>query len=609
MMAGTLRHAATALRAAMAALALCAAPAAQAQQCGTTPDSCLEAHPLPGCSDPECCTAVCTLMPECCAIGWDASCAALADSHCAGLCGASASGSCATAHANPACSDAACCNAVCAVDPSCCANSWDATCVFQAEFYCTTGPPVECGLTGQGPCIQVHATPGCSDAACCSTVCGIDPSCCTFSWDQFCVQFATQYCGGCSLTCPPDAVEEPEACSIRANDPCAGSGQAPTPMQPNRGVCGNLEGTLAEGAWDGDRDVYALTVADTDGDGKAKVTLNLSSTVPAFAALVPAGCPVSLPSTLVHVNAPNCVNVSAAACVPPGTYWVLVTAGTFGQPGSAAAIPCTAAARYLVKADVSQFGCSPACANAVGDCFEPHPTPGCSTESCCQLTCTTDPFCCSDGWDYDCARGAAFACGAPVPANDSCATPQQLRIGQVIEFTTIRATSEGPALPPSCDTGTGAVMGPDLWYWYDGERRGNVVVNTCGSATDLRLAVYSGTCGQLTLVACGSSSILCTPNTGARVSFNAVCGSSYLIRVGGENNQQGGRGRITLTAPGPVCPAFCPPDINRDGRVDGADLSALLGNWGLYGAGDLDLNGQVNGADLSILLGAWGICP
>jgi fructose transport system ATP-binding protein len=33
---------------------------------------------------------------------------------------------------------------------------------------------------------------------------------------------------------------------------------------------------------------------------------------------------------------------------------------------------------------------------------------------------------------------------------------------------------------------------------------------------------------------------------GARVQFSAVCGTTYLIRVGGENPQQGGSGRITL---------------------------------------------------------------
>ena len=74
--------------AAVAALLL--AGSARAQTCGGTPDSCLVAHAAAGCSDSECCSTVCALIPECCSITWDTSCAALADSNCAGLCGAAA---------------------------------------------------------------------------------------------------------------------------------------------------------------------------------------------------------------------------------------------------------------------------------------------------------------------------------------------------------------------------------------------------------------------------------------------------------------------------------------------------------------------------------------
>jgi len=52
----------------------------------------------------------------------------------------------------------------------------------------------------------------------------------------------------------------------------------------------------------------------------------------------------------------------------------------------------------------------------------------------------------------------------------------------------------------------------------------------------------------------------------------------------------------------------CPGDLNCSGVVDGADLGALLGNWGVPGIGDLDGDGNVNGGDLGILLGNWGSC-
>jgi len=53
------------------------------------------------------------------------------------------------------------------------------------------------------------------------------------------------------------------------------------------------------------------------------------------------------------------------------------------------------------------------------------------------------------------------------------------------------------------------------------------------------------------------------------------------------------------------------PDIDGDGVVGGADLAALLGDWGPCEgcSADLDGNAVVGGADLSILLAHWGETP
>ena len=56
------------------------------------------------------------------------------------------------------------------------------------------------------------------------------------------------------------------------------------------------------------------------------------------------------------------------------------------------------------------------------------------------------------------------------------------------------------------------------------------------------------------------------------------------------------------------CNPKCPPDLNFDGIVNGADLTLMLGSWGQRGCGDLDGSGQVDGADLTLLLGGWGNC-
>jgi len=47
-------------------------------------------------------------------------------------------------------------------------------------------------------------------------------------------------------------------------------------------------------------------------------------------------------------------------------------------------------------------------------------------------------------------------------------------------------------------------------------------------------------------------------------------------------------------------------DVNADGVVNGADLAALLTQFGMDGPADLNGDGVVNGADLAILLTNWG---
>jgi hypothetical protein len=69
---------------------------------------------------------------------------------------------------------------------------------------------------------------------------------------------------------------------------------------------------------------------------------------------------------------------------------------------------------------------------------------------------------------------------------------------------------------------------------------------------------------------------------------------------------------ITVPAPGAAAGTCCPADLDGDGLVGAADLSALLSAWGstgtAAGAADIDGDGSVGAADLAALLGAWGSC-
>ena len=47
-------------------------------------------------------------------------------------------------------------------------------------------------------------------------------------------------------------------------------------------------------------------------------------------------------------------------------------------------------------------------------------------------------------------------------------------------------------------------------------------------------------------------------------------------------------------------------DLNQDGKINGADLAAILQFWGTQDpAHDLNGDGQVNGGDFALVLGAW----
>jgi hypothetical protein len=62
---------------------------------------------------------------------------------------------------------------------------------------------------------------------------------------------------------------------------------------------------------------------------------------------------------------------------------------------------------------------------------------------------------------------------------------------------------------------------------------------------------------------------------------------------------------ISFFQPAPPCPA----DLNGDGITDGADLGLLLASWNQPGIADLNGDGDTDGADLGLLLASWGSCP
>jgi hypothetical protein len=191
------------------------------------------------------------------------------------------------------------------------------------------------------------------------------------------------------------------------------------------------------------------------------------------------------------------------------------------------------------------------------------------------------------------------------PVGLACTNPQSIGLGMT-PFDRADATQDLD-LSGSCAIGSAgnATVWNAVWFEYRAERSGTCTVSTCGAADhDTRLAVLTG-CSPSTAVACNDDGVGCGGFT-SFLAFEASCGQTYLIAVGGfQASTYQGTGQLTLAQSGPVCPPPLPGDLNGDGVVDGADLGILLTGWGGSGAADLNGDGVVDGADLGILLTSW----
>ena len=103
--------------------------------CAADAGSCASANGTPGCDRVDCCNTVCMTDPFCCVDTWDDICADEAFVPCRLACGGQ-SGSCFTANSSPGCSDVDCCEAVCDQDELCCEFRWDDECAALAATEC-----------------------------------------------------------------------------------------------------------------------------------------------------------------------------------------------------------------------------------------------------------------------------------------------------------------------------------------------------------------------------------------------------------------------------------------------------------------------------------------
>ena len=202
---------------------------------------------------------------------------------------------------------------------------------------------------------------------------------------------------------------------------------------------------------------------------------------------------------------------------------------------------------------------------------------------------------------------AAKDCGAPAPANDTCATPLDIETGST-NITLLGSTAAAPTF--SCAANPTATGG-DVWLRWTSPQAtyGEYQIDVCGATFDTRMDIFTGSCSALTLKECSDNSVLCSPNYASRVTLDTTCATPYLIRVASLNGQTGfATMHITLISSAQTC---CVEDLNNSGDVDASDLGTALGQFGPCQNCSADFNnsGDVDSSDLGQLLGNYGLCP
>jgi hypothetical protein len=181
----------------------------------------------------------------------------------------------------------------------------------------------------------VQGSAGCASGLCCTTVCVVDPACCTAGWDAMCVQFARDLCASlvddldedgvgaatdnCPFTSNPDQVDADEdgvgdACDApqcpNLSHDCATVGGAGCSRSDCCQIVCQIDAFCCESEWDSfcvEQALSSCGSTDSDGDGLIDAADN---------------CPTGANESQADVNG----NGVGDECEPEGVVFNLVTA-------------------------------------------------------------------------------------------------------------------------------------------------------------------------------------------------------------------------------------------------------------------------------------------
>jgi hypothetical protein len=440
--------------------------------CAAAVGDCYETLGTPGCADVDCCTMICEFLPNCCSEAWDGTCVEAAYSFCgfyeepepvdpAEVCLPDA-GECLVDHGGPGCSDFDCCAAVCELDSYCCNTAWDTACADLAATSCGLFPVCE---TAAGACDEVHADVGCAELACCSYVCNADESCCTDGWTQDCVALYDELCAygledpivvppaavcgdgevGLGEQCDDGNTVDGDGCDAQCqveglelgSDSCASPESVTDGVYPFTTVGATLDPDEAGdcGFFEFGADIWYCYTATCDDT--VRVELCGSAYDTALAVYEGCGCPAG---TQIGCSDDDCGGGSVASAVSfaatAGETYLIRVGGYSGDVGTGTmTISCGVQPAVCGNGIVEEGeDCDPpdgyycdyecqdasyifdACVPTAGSCDEAHAGVGCSDTYCCLSVCFDMPECCSEAWTQDCVDYADEWCAS----TDSC---------------------------------------------------------------------------------------------------------------------------------------------------------------------------------------------
>jgi hypothetical protein len=313
---------------------------------------------------------------------------------------------------DPPCGTHACCHKF-ELNPqiTLCQNLTEAECAGELAGFLSRGkfcsdlndtcPEAVC-MGRAGECLEAHGTAGCEDPFCTCTVCDTqgDDFCCTIEWDSFCVQTAEEECNDLQNN---DAC--PNAIAISGAGTFAFDNTDATRDGPSHEACPSPSGNdIIRDLW------FRWTSPCTDQ--VVISTCDLTSVDTKVAIYETVDCPVQ-DADLLACNDDRCTLQSLTTFNAVNGQEYLIRVGSApNQGGGEGSFTIT---------------CGPpdnaSCPGGTSDCCTATTgTAACTNESCCELVCACDPFCCDTEWDAACSTTGfeGIGCGAEMICAPLC---------------------------------------------------------------------------------------------------------------------------------------------------------------------------------------------